>query len=190
MVDITLGLDKNNKIWNLLEDEENKLMKAGHIGTHIDVYKKSNIPLEYFKTKGVLINCTNYCIDSEVGMEVLKNKEITEGSFVIFKTSIQVNYSYGSDIYMNQHPELSWELINYLLDKNVNFIGIDCAGIRIGKEHIKADIKAEENSTYVIENLDLSKLNGTIEDEFDVYTMWIENPFSTGLSTRVLVDIL
>jgi kynurenine formamidase len=190
MLDITLKLDQNNKVWNRLESQENKLMHPGHIGTHIDVYKKSSIPLEYFKTKGVLIDCIQYDLDREIGIEVLKNIEIREGSFVIFKTNIQSKHPYGSDIYFKQNPELSWELIDYLLESKVYFIGIDCAGIRRGNEHIKADIKAEQNSVYVIENLDLSKLNNTIEDGFDVYTMWIENPFDTGLSTRVLVDAL
>ncbi|WFD10244.1 cyclase family protein [Tepidibacter hydrothermalis] len=190
MLDITLKLDKNNKVWKWLESQENKLINAGHVGTHVDVYKKSNIPLEYFKTKGVLIDCTNYSLDEEIGIEALKDIEIKESSFVMFKTNIQSNYPYGSDVYVKQHPELSWELIDYLLERKVYFIGIDCAGIRRGKEHVKADVKSEENNTYVIENLDLSKLNDTIEDEFDVYTMWIDNPFATGLSTRVLVDII
>jgi kynurenine formamidase len=190
MIDITLKLDENNEVWKCLESEENKLMKAGHIGTHIDVYKKSNIPLEYFKTKGVLIDCTNYDLDREIGLEVLENIEITKGRFVIFKTNTPIKDTYGSDSYFKHHPQISWELIDYLLERKVYFIGINCAGIRSGKEHIKADIKAEENNAYIIENLDLSKLNGKIEDEFDVYTMWIENPFSTGLSTRVLVDII
>ncbi|CAH2215383.1 cyclase family protein [Tepidibacter aestuarii] len=190
MIDITLKLDKDNKVWKWLESQENKLINAGHIGSHIDVYKKSNIPIEYFKTKGVLIDCTNYGLDEEIGIEVLKDIEIEESSFIIFKTNIQINYPYGSDIYVKQHPELSWELIDYLLERNVHFIGIDFAGIRRGKEHFKADEKSEENNTYVIENLDLRKLKITIEDEFDVYTMWIENPFATGLSTRVLIDVI
>ncbi len=190
MIDITLKLDKNNKVWKWLESQENKLINAGHIGTHVDVYKKSNIPIEYFKTKGILIDSTNYGLDEEIGIEVLKDIEIEEGSFIIFKTNIQIDYPYGSDIYVKNHHELSWELINYLLERKASFIGIDCAGIRRGKEHFKADVKSEENNTYVIENLDLSKLNVKIDNKLEVYTMWIENPFATGLSTRVLVDVI
>jgi len=190
MIDITIKLDNNHKVWKWLESQENKLVNAGHVGTHIDVYKKSNIPLEYFKTMGVLIDCTNYGLDEEIGIKALKNIEIEDNSFVIFKTNIQIKYPYGSDIYVKQHPELSWELITYLLEKKVCFIGIDCAGIRRGKEHIKADVKSEENSTYVIENLDLSNLNIKTGNKFNVYTMWIENPFATGLATRVLVDVI
>lgn len=191
MIDITMKLDRNHEVWKWLESQENKLMNAGHVGTHIDVYKKSNVPIDYFKNSGVLIDCTNYDLDEEIGLEVLKELEIEgeEDTFVIFKTNIQSKYAYGSDIYVNQHHELSWELINFLLDKKVCFIAIDCAGIRRGKEHFQADIKSEENKTYIIENLDLSKLNLNTGDKFHVYTMWIENPFATGLPTRVLVDV-
>jgi len=188
MIDVTIKLDNNHTVWKWLESQENKLLNAGHVGTHIDVYKKSSVPIEYFKAKGVLIDCTNYGLDEEVGIEVLKDIEIDENSFVIFKTNIQIKYPYGSDIYIKQHHELSWELITYLLKKKVWFIGIDSAGIRRGKEHFQADVKAEENNTYIIENLDLSKLNVTTGNKFNVYTMWIENPFATGLATRVLIE--
>ncbi|MCY6370690.1 cyclase family protein [Clostridium ganghwense] len=190
MIDITIKLDNNHKVWKWLEFQENKLVNAGHVGTHIDVYKRSNIPIEYFKTRGALIDCTSYGLDEEIGIEVLKDIEIEENSFVIFKTNIQIKYPYGSDIYVKQHPELSWKLITHLLEKKVCFIGIDCAGIRRGKEHVQADVKSEENNTYVIENLDLSKLNIKTDSKFNVYTMWIENPFATGLATRVLVDVI
>ncbi|MFK4784797.1 cyclase family protein [Fusobacterium sp. MFO224] len=190
MIDITLKLDKDNKIWKYLEDKENKFLNGGHIGTHVDVYKKSSIPLKYFKTEGVLIDCTEYDLDKEIEIEALKNIKIKEGNFVIFKTNTEARYSYGSNEYFKKHPQLSLELIDYLLEKKIAFIGVDCAGIRRGKEHVKADIKAEENNVYIIENLDLSHLNTTIENSFDIYTMWIDNPFSTGLPTKVLVDIL
>ena len=189
MIDITLKIDKEHEVWKWLKSQENKLVNVGHVGTHIDVYKKSNVPIDYFKTTGVLIDCTNYDLDQEIGMEVLKDIEIEENYFVIFKTNIQISYPYGSNVYVNQHHVLSWELITYLLEKKVCFIGIDCAGIRKGKEHFQADVMSEENTTYVIENLDLSKLNIEMGEKFNVYTMWIENPFATGLATRVLVDV-
>ena len=185
MIDITIKLESDHEAWKWLESQENKLANAGHIGTHVDVYEKSDIPIEYFKTTGVLIDCTSYSLEEEIGIEVLKETEIEQGSFVIFKTNIQRKHPYGSDIYINQHYELSWELINYLLLQKVCFIGIDCAGIRRGNEHFLADIKSERNCTYVIENLNLIDLTS---GKFIVYTMWINNPFSTGLSARVLVD--
>ena len=192
MIDITMNLERDHNVWKWLESQENKLMNVGHVGTHIDVYKKSKVPVDYFKTRGVLIDCTEYGIEKEIGMEVIEGIDIKYGEkvFIVFKTGIQSRFEYGSEMYTNNHPQLGWELIDFLLQRQVCFIGIDCAGIRRGSEHIKADIKAEGNRTYVIENLDMGGLNLKNGDKFDVYTMWIENPFATGLSTRVLADVI
>lgn len=184
MIDLTIKLGEEHRVWNWLTAQDHKLINAGHIGTHIDVYEKSNIPIEYFETTGLLIDCSDYKPDEEIGLEILKNICIPQNSFVIFKTEIQNKSPYGSNKYINEHHELSWELIDYLLDRKVRFIGIDCAGIRRGKEHFLADIKAENNLTFIVENLDLTALT---TNNFTVYTMWIDNPFSTGLSARVLV---
>lgn len=187
MIDISIKLERDNKVWEWVKSQSNKLITAGHVGTHIDVYNKSDVPEEYIRTEGVLVDCSNYDLDEEIGMEVLENVNIKSNDFVIFKTNIQSNNPYGSEIYINKHHQLSWELIDYLLDKKVWFIGIDCAGIRRGKEHFKADIKGEKNKTYIVENLDLSKIDYCNGCRFDVYTIWINNPISTGLSTRVFV---
>jgi len=157
--------------------------------TTIIVSNPSEVPLDYFKTKVHIIDCSNYNIDEEIGLEVLENICIYENTFIIFKTNIQENYPYGREIYIKNHHELSWDVINYLIEKKVAFIGIDCAGIRRGNEHFKVDIKCEENKTYIIENLDLSKLTEFNKEYITAYTMWIDNPFSTGLSTRVILDI-
>lgn len=112
MIDITMKLEKDNQVWKWLESKENKLLNAGHVGTHIDVYKKSQVPLEYFNTK------------------------------------IQSDHPYGSEVY----------------------------------------VKAEERNTYVVENLDLGGIDGSYGKSMIAYTMWIENPFATGLSTRVILE--
>ncbi|MGL4453145.1 MAG: cyclase family protein [Sarcina sp.] len=187
MKDITLKLEKENKVWKWLEGKENKLLNAGHIGTHLDVYKQTQVPLDYFKTRCQIINCENYDYDKEIGIEVLERKEIKEKDFIIFNTGIQKEYEYGSDFYIKNHHEINYELIKYLLDKKVAFIGIDGAGIRRGKEHKGADILAEENRTYIIENLNLKEIED-LNKEFTAYTMWIDNPFATGLSTRVILE--
>jgi len=189
MIDISLKLERTNNVWNWLKSQENKLISAGHIGTHIDVYNKSEIPENYIKSRGVIIDCSNYRLDEEIGMECIQGKEINNGDFIIFKTNIGEKYPYGSDIYVKNHHQLSLELIDYLINKKVHFIGIDCAGIRRGKEHFEADIKCENNNVYVVENLNLSQVT-YYEKEISVYTIWINNPIVTGLATRVLIDFM
>lgn len=188
IIDATLKLEKNHKVWKWLNTQENKLITAGHVGTHIDVYKKTIVPLEYFKTKGILIDCSKYGVDDEIGIEILNGLEIKENSFVMFRTNIQAKYEYGSDFYVKNHNQLEWDLIDYLIGKKVAFIGIDAAGIRRDKEHFIADVKAEKNGVYIVENLDLSEVKAASNEMFDTFTMWIEKPNSTGLSTRVIID--
>lgn len=191
MIDLTLKVLEDNKVWGELESAENSLLNAGHIGTHIDVHGKSKVPLEYFKTKGVLIDCSKYDQDKEIGIEVLKNVVIDKEkmTFIIFKTNIQNNFLYGTDDYNQKHHQLSWELIEEMTKLNIAFVGIDASGIRRGKEHGKADLYLEKNKIYVVENLDLSAINDTVSN-FNVYTMWIDNPFSTGLSSRILAELV
>ncbi|MGL5650069.1 MAG: cyclase family protein [Clostridium sp.] len=188
MIDISLKIEKENKVWEWFKTQENKLISAGHIGTHIDVYKKSEIPESYMKSRGIIVDCTKYSKDEEIGLEaIVSSNNIKEGDFIIFKTNIGEKYPYGSDVYVHNHNQLSDELIDYLINKSVNFIGIDCAGIRRGKEHFKADVKCEENGVYVVENLDLSKVS-IYNKGLTTYTVWIDNPFATGLSTKVLIE--
>lgn len=187
MIDISIKLKTDHEVWDMLKSQSNALLSAGHIGTHIDVYMKSEIPEEYMERNGVIVDCTNYDKQNQIGLEVLDGIIIDNNDFVIFKTDIQKNHPYGSDIYINSHHQLSWEVIDHLISKKVSFIGIDCAGVRRGKEHYQADVKCEKNKSFIIENLDLSNLKSYNGERFLVYTIWINNPLSTGLSTRVLV---
>ena len=185
MFEISLKINKDHKVWNMLASNKNALLTLGHVGTHIDVYEKTEIPEKYLECNGVLINCTNYGLGKEIGIESIKNISIKKKDFIIFKTGIQKENPYGSENYLTNHQELSWELIDYLLKKEVAFIGIDCAGIRRGEEHYKADVKCEKNKTYVVENLSSERLNQLSFNEFKVFTVWIDNPLATGLSTKI-----
>lgn len=187
MVDISLKLEKDNHVWNWLKSQENKLIAAGHIGTHIDVYNKSEVPETYMKSRGVIVDCTQYALDQEIGMEAIQDSVINKGDFVIFKTDIGAKYPYGSDMYIKNHYQLSLALIDYLIDRKVHFIGIDCAGLRRGKQHFEVDVKCEDSNVYVVENLDLSKVTA-YNQEIAIYTIWINNPLATGLATRVFVE--
>lgn len=185
MFEISLKIDRDHEVWSWVKN--NSLLSLGHIGTHIDVYNKTIIDEEKMKTEGIVINCQNYQLNSEIGLEIIENKNIKKGDFIIFKTGIQNGYPYGSKEYLKEHPELSWELIDFLLKKEVSFIGIDCAGIKRSENHIKADKICEENSCYVIENLDSKKLDKVSEDRKKILTVWMENPILTGLPTKVFV---
>ena len=184
IIDLTTKV-RDDLIDHWLDKQENRHIAMGHVGTHLDTYKKSSIPLEYFKRRGILVDVTSFCEEREVGLEDVSHLDIQSGDFIIFKTD-RIKKTYGTKEYFFEHPELSHELIDYLIKKEVSFIGIDCPGIRRDKEHTPADILCEENQVYVIENLtNLDKIN---TDSFTVYTMWLDDKKATGLKCRVICE--
>ena len=187
IIDLTTKITEDFLEW-MENSPNNKHVDTGHIGTHLDTYKKSKIPIEYFKTNGIAIDVEKMADIREITIKDVKDVEIPKNSFVFFHTGRICEYEYGSQEYFADHPQLSHELLDYLLKKEVWFIGIDCAGIRRGHEHQPADELCEQNGCYIIENLcNLKKL---IDKKLVVYTMWLDNPRATGLPCRVLAEII
>lgn len=108
---------------------------VGHLGTHFDVMNKE-FPLEYLRLPSVIFNVHN---KQEIQFNDIDFSQIKEGMFVGFATGFIENVGYGNKEYFTQHPQLSNELIEKLIAKRVAIIGIDCAGIRRGKEHTPID---------------------------------------------------
>ncbi|SHJ70754.1 Putative cyclase [Clostridium cavendishii DSM 21758] len=170
-----------------LRRQENKHIAMGHVGTHLDTYLKSQIPLEYFKRRGVLVNTTAFSEKREINKNDIDLENIKKGDFVIFRTD-RIKKVYGTKEYFENHPQLSHELIKELCHRKVSFIGIDTAGIRQGEEHTPADKLCEDNNIYVIENL--SNLDKITSKDFLVYTMWIDDKEATGLKCKVICEEL
>ena len=188
MLDITMKIDKDDEIFREINNEENEHMRDGHIGTHIDVYNKTDIPMEYFRTSAVIIDCTEYEIEKEIGIEIVDNIDIKEEMTVIFKTDMIKKCSYSSEGYRNHH-QLSYELIEYLISKKIAFLGIDASGIRKGEGHKTTDIKCELHNVFVIENLDLRKIKEKGNIYTTAYTMWEEDKEATALQARIILDM-
>ncbi|NBI08162.1 cyclase family protein [Senegalia massiliensis] len=183
LIDITTVVSNSSPLIEWAKSQYNQHVAMGHIGTHLDTYEKSNIPLEYFKSKGVLFDVRE---KSEVSIDDIEISKIDKGDFVIFRTGQIEKYAYGDKEYFNNHPQLSKELINALISKQVHFIGVDCPGIRQNLEHEEADRMCEQSKVYIIENLcNLSEVRNT---EFMVYTMWLDDEEMTGLKCRVLIE--
>lgn len=187
MIDLTTKITKEFLDW-IASFPADKHVETGHVGTHLDVYQKSDIPMDYFKTNGVLIDASHIAEEREIEIKDVEGIEIPEHSFVFIRTARIEKYAYGQDEYFANHPQLSHDLIQYLLDKKVWFIGIDCSGIRQGSEHQPADELCEEHGCYVIENLcNLDQLVG--KDIKNIYTMWLDHPTATGIQVKVLAEI-
>ena len=163
---------------------ERSLVSTGHVGTHLDTYRKKPIPLEYFRCPGVLFDVSG---TEEAGLTQGELSRIPKSAFVLFHTGHIQHYPYGDSRYFSPHPFLSQPLLQALVDLDIRFIGVDCPGIRPGREHRPADELCEERGIYVIENLcNLQHLKAP--GAFQVYTMWLEDPEQTGLPCRVIAE--
>ena len=183
IIDITTVVAKDSPLIAWAESQDNKHIAMGHVGTHLDTYEKTNIPLEYFNSIGTIFDVRNI---EEIGVKDIDISKVLPNSFVLFRTGQIEKHSYGDKEYFDNHPQLSHELINELIAKKIRFIGIDCAGIRQQSEHEKADRLCEKNGVYAIENL--QHLENIQTSQFTVYTMWLDDENMTGLKCRVIVE--
>ncbi|MDD6210942.1 MAG: cyclase family protein [Bacteroidales bacterium] len=134
MIDLTV------RITQKLQKESPKFEKMaalGHLGTHFDVMNKE-FSTDNFIRKGKLVN-VNHIKERDICIEDLQNTNIEKEDFILFHTGFLKQEGYGISNYFTNHPQLSRELIDYLLNKKISLIGIDSAGIRRGSEHTITD---------------------------------------------------
>ena len=114
-------------------------------------------------------------------------------SFLNHQVDAKLMYEMGTYFkeYFKNHPQLSYELIEELLKKQISIIGIDFSGIRNGNEHIPADQKCADNGAFVIENLcNLHKvLNDKKSAGFIANTYPVNFQGMSGLPCRVVAKI-
>ena len=55
-IDLTTNVSQNSPLIQWAKSQDNPHIAMGHIGTHLDTYEKSVIPLEYFKSPGILFD--------------------------------------------------------------------------------------------------------------------------------------
>jgi kynurenine formamidase len=156
-----------------------------HMGTHIDVVDKANcIEPNRFIGKGKLFDLTAI-IDREICLEDVKGQvEIEKGDFVFFRT--------GWDRYIDsekykRHPEISPEILKWLVEKEINMVGIDALGLGRGKNHGACDRYLVGHKIYVIENL--VNLDRIKEPVFKVYCFPLKISETDAIPARVLVEI-
>lgn len=96
---------------------------------------------------------------------------------------------YGGHVYFTEHPQLSDELIDALLDKKISVIGIDFAGVRRGKEHTPKDRYCADKGVFIIENLCNLKSVLSEGGYFTACTYPMNYAEMTGLPCRVIARI-
>ena len=123
----------------------------GHLGTHFDVMNRE-FPLEYTELTGIVFDVSGIT-DRDIETADIDLNLLKPGLFVLFHTGFSEKEGYGTPVYHHQHPQLSQELIEKLVESRIALIGVDCAGIRRGQQHTPADQYCADHGVFVIENL-------------------------------------
>ncbi|MDO4499835.1 MAG: cyclase family protein [Erysipelotrichaceae bacterium] len=176
LIDLTLELDLNIK---------DNLKLLGHFGTHFDVMNQV-FPLDFTKRKAIIFD-VSHIKDREIAIDDIDLDKAERDMFVGFCTKHIEEYEYGSEDYRHNHPQLSRELIDALLNKCISMIGIDAPGIRRGVEHTPVDQYCADNGVFVIENL--INLKEIIDMEFIIHIYPMNLRGTTGLPCRVIAEL-
>lgn len=180
LVDITLKITPQ-----MAKDAQGNLKKAllGHLGTHFDVMDKE-FPLEYVKRQAVVFDVSGVT-GRDIDCPDIDLDAVQPGMFVAFYTGYMNQAAYGSKEYFASHPALSVRLIDALLQKGVSIIGVDCAGVRNGKEHTPMDQHCADHGVFIVENLcNLEQVLGRCV--INTYPMSYAG--MTGLPCRVVAE--
>lgn len=184
LIDITLKLTPE-----LIANAQENLRKAsaGHLGTHFDVMNKE-FPLEYTKRKGVFFDVSDIK-GRDIDICDIDLNKVEKDMFVAFYTGFIDEVEYGSETYFKKHPQLSYELIDALLDKQISIIGVDFSGLRNGKEHTPTDQHCADCGVFVVENM--RNLEQVLKacDICTVNTYPMNYSKMTGLPCRVIAEI-
>lgn len=183
-IDITLKI--TSKMVTDAQGNEKKAL-VGHLGTHFDVMNKE-FPLEYTQRKGIVFDVSKVK-GRDINVSDINVNKITKDMFIAFYTGFIEEEGYGTKTYFSEHPQLSKELIEVLLQKEVSIIGVDFAGVRRGKEHTPMDQYCANQGVFIVENL--CNLNAVLENEntFIANTYPMNYAQMTGLPCRVVAEI-
>lgn len=184
LIDITLEITP--KMVTDAQGNEKKSL-VGHLGTHFDVMNKE-FPLEYIKRDGIVFDVSKV-LERDITLDDIDISKVHENMFVAFYTGFIEKEGYGSRVYFKEHPQLSNDLIETLLDKKVSIIGVDFAGVRRGAEHTPKDQYCADRGVFIIENLCSLKDVVLEGSKFIAHTYPMKYAGVTGLPCRVVAEI-
>ena len=184
LIDITMKITPK-----MLADARGNEKKelVGHLGTHFDVMNQA-FPLEYTERKGIVFD-VSYVTSRDIEAADIDLEKIEKDMFVAFYSGFSEKEEYGSTVYFTQHPQLSDDLIEALLEKKISIIGVDFAGVRRGKEHTLKDLYCAQKGVFIVENL--CNLNLILEKgaSFVASTYPMNCVGISGLPCRVIAKI-
>jgi kynurenine formamidase len=189
-IKLTMKIDITFKITpKIAADAQGNEKKAlvGHLGTHFDIMNK-DFPLEYTERAGIVFDVSSV-VNRDIDVQDIDFSKIAENMFVAFYTGFIEREGYGTRRYFKEHPQLSFQLIDALLDRGVSIIGIDFAGVRRGGEHTPTDQRCADRGVFVVENLCNLGNVLSINQSFSAHTYPMSYAGVTGLPCRVIADV-
>lgn len=188
LIDLTLEITPK-----MAADAQGNEKKAlvGHLGTHFDVMNKE-FPLEYTRRQGIVFDVSEAAAEGrEIGISDIPVDQVQKGMFTAFYSGFMEKEPYGSRTYFTEHPQLSHDLIEALLQRGAALIAVDFAGVRRGREHTPTDQLCADSNTFVIENVwGLGELLAASKDgRFMAHTYPMRYAQMTGLPCRVVAEV-
>ncbi len=182
-IDLTLPITPS-MITSAQSNEQKAL--TGHLGTHFDVMNKV-FPLDYLERPGIIFD-VSHAAPRDIDLADINLDQIQPGMFVAIYTGYIEHEPYGTPAYFQHHPQLSHQLINALLDKQVAIIAIDCAGIRRGSEHTPTDQICADRNVFIVENICNLRPLLDAGAPFTAHTYPLNQTQATGLPCRVVAE--
>jgi kynurenine formamidase len=164
--------------------EATMLSLPAHTATHIDlVYKEKRISLDQMIGRGKLINVTQVT-GREIQVRDIENQvDIQSGDLMLFRTDWST--CVGTAKY-HAHPEVASEVVDWLIQKGINMVGIDAGGLGREHKHGQYDRILAQSDIFVIENLtNLSAIPG---QAFTVYCFPLKLEGVDAIPARVVVQ--
>ena len=158
----------------------------GHLGTHFDIMDKE-FPLDYTERQGIVFDVRGVT-GRDIGITDIDPGKVKKDMFVAFYSGFIEEEGYGSKRYFREHPQLSNELIDMLLEKGISVIGIDFAGVRRGKEHSPMDQYCADRGVFIIENLCNLKGIPDAGEGLIIHTYPMNFTEMSGLPCRVVAE--
>lgn len=185
-IDLTMDMNDALRKFNAESMPSFNSKLLGHVGTHMDIMDTTGPSIDRFISKVHFIDVSDI-FEQDITIEEAKLEEvlIEPGDSVLFKTNWSEKM-FETPEYFKKHPHLSYELVDYLLQKQVNFIGIDAPGIRRGKEHHAIDVHCANHNVFIVENLvNLRLIDTTVA--LTLYCFPLKFSKNTGVICRVMV---
>lgn len=167
------------------EYESTMISFSAHTATHVDlVFMEKRIDPRRMIGTGKLINVTQ-ASGGGIRLDDVKHQvEIESGDFVFFRTDW--SEFVGTRQYYD-HPELSLEVVQWLVSKDINAVGIDALGLGRDRRHGEYDRLLARNNIFVIENL--ANLAAIPKNKFNTYCFPLKIENTDAIPARVVVEI-